>query len=104
MATVLVIAGGGLGMLAGIVGGLWLGGLVEGGPSWRYWALNIVFVVAGVGVAFGGLMLDQMSLVVGAIAFEGAGLTGLKYGYGQSVGLWRVHDRAVGTDNDLLGE
>ncbi|MDZ4655095.1 MAG: hypothetical protein U1F44_04385 [Coriobacteriia bacterium] len=58
-----------------------------------YWLLNVFALILGVSVALAGLVFGFGWLVGAALGFEGGVLTGLKYGFGRSVGLWAVHDR-----------
>ena len=99
MEAVLTVIGGAAGLALGLLGGLWLGGRVSRRRSWLYWTLNVLVLLIGIGGNFVGLYTGQFWLAVGSLAFIGGGLTGLKYGYGRSVGLWRVHDRAMGSDD-----
>lgn len=97
MDTVWMVLGGIAGIIVGLVGGFKVGSLVRGRASWLYWLLNVVTVVVGVAVVTVALGLGYGWLVGGALGFEGGALTGLKYGFGKSVGLWAVHDRTVGS-------
>ncbi len=99
MEAVLTVIGGVVGLALGLGGGLWIGGLVSSRGSWLYWTLNVLVLLIGIGGNFAGLYAGQFWIAVGSLAFIGGGLTGLKYGYGRSVGLWRVHDRAMGSDD-----
>lgn len=96
-----LIAGGVGGVVIGILAGLKLGATVRERPAWYYWAMNGAASVIGVVLATFGIAWEFAWLYVGAIAFMGGGLTGLKYGYGKSVGLWRVHDNLMNSDPDL---
>jgi len=99
MEAVFLVVGGAGGLAAGLLGGLWWGARVKGRGSWAYWLLNVLVIAIGIGGNFAGLVTDQFWLAVASIAFIGGGLTGLKYGYGRSVGLWRVHDRMMKSDD-----
>jgi len=96
-----MVVGGIVGLSVGAYAGFWLGERIEGKKQWVYWLINAAALVLGVAAAFGGLYLGAQWLFVGAIGFEGGALTGLKYGYGRSVGVWAVHDRLTGNDKDL---
>ncbi len=96
-----MILGGVAGLVLGAYAGFWLGGLVKDKHPSIYWVLNVLAVIIGVGAAFGGLYLGAQWLFVAAIGFEGGSLTGLKYGFGRSVGVWAVHDRLTGNDKDM---
>jgi hypothetical protein len=99
MEIVLIVLGGIAGLAVGLFGGHWLGGLIRGRGSWLYWLLNFLVLALGVLGNFAGLRIGQFAVVVLSLSFIGGGLTGLKYGYGRSIGLWRVHDRAMGSDD-----
>jgi hypothetical protein len=99
MEAVVIVIGGFAGLAVGLVGGLWVGGLIKDRGSWLYWVLNVLVLALGVLGNFLGLSVGRFWVVVASLAFIGGGLTGLKYGYGRSIGLWRVHDRAMGSDD-----
>lgn len=101
MDTLWMVLGGIAGMVLGFAGGLKVGELIRGKAEWTYWSLNAIALILGVGVAFAGLIFGFGWLVGMAIGFEGGVLTGLKYGYGKSVGPWRVVDNALENDRDL---
>lgn len=94
-----------VGAVAGLAFGVWagwvLGQRVRERKPWAYWALNAAAFFDGTLVMFLGIWFDQLWLTMAGVFLLGGLLTGLKYGYGKSVGVWRVHDRAVGSD-DLL--
>jgi len=98
--VVLIVAGGG-GIAAGIWGGLKLGERVRDERPWKYWTLNgAAFVISVSALILAGF--TQQIWVWAAVLGVFAGLlTGLKYGYGKSVGLWRTHDRLMRNDEDL---
>lgn len=101
MDLVLVILAAVAGIALGVWLGLKLGERIRDERPWKYWALNLAAVVVSILalVAVGFIrQLWAWSAVLGT--FAGA-LTGLKYGYGQSVGLWRTHDRIMRSDKDL---
>jgi len=88
-----------LAVLAGLLGGFWagfaLGGNVRGRPK-RFWALNAAVVVVAMLADFTGLVMGWPPLAYGALGIMGGALTGLKYGYSESIGVWRVIDEAAG--------
>jgi len=101
MEIVAVILAGVAGMAGGVWGGLRVGERLREQRPWRFWAANgIAFVVALFLLAAAGFtgQLWVWALVISAFAGM---LTGLKYGYGKSVGLWRTHDRMMHADKDL---
>ena len=104
MEIVLVI----IGAVAGLALGVWLGlkwgmRLMER-ESWRYWMANGVVFLAGIVIAAVGQMIDQLWFSVIGLGFMGGGVTGLKYGYGQSPGVWAVHDRLMGIEEHKRDE
>lgn len=102
MDIVLIVIGGVGGLVIGALAGFWLGGLIEGKQPWIYWTLNVVALLVGIAAATGALYIVAAQwLFVAAIGFEGGILTGLKYGYGRSVGVWAVHDRLTKNDQDM---
>jgi hypothetical protein len=86
MSTVLTVLGGVVGFALGWIAGFALGERVRDKRPWRYWALNAAVVVLGVVLNATGLALNQGWLWVGALALVTAGLAGLKYGRGKTVG------------------
>ncbi len=101
MDTVWMVLGGIAGIALGLGAGFKIGELVRGRASWIYWLLNVIALVLGVSIALAGLVFGFGWLVGAALGFEGGVLTGLKYGFGRSVGLWAVHDRLQDTDKNL---
>ena len=96
----LAILGGVGGLAVSLASGLFLGRKVRNKPHWFYWGLNALVFVVGVAISIIGLAFGQFWLSTFAMTFIGGGLTGLKYGLGESLGLWGVHDRAFGIDSD----
>lgn len=98
--VVLVVAA-----IAGLVAGAWLGLRVgerlRRARPWRYWAWNVGALLAGMLIAFLGQVLGALWLAVVGLGLAAGCITGLKYGYGASVGVWAVHDRLVGSDRVL---
>ncbi len=101
METVWTVVGGAAGLALGIIGGFKIGALVQERSGWYYWTLNIVAMVVGVMITTVGLAYAWGWLSVGGMGLIAGGFTGLKYGYGKSVGLWRVHDTWMRTDEDM---
>lgn len=101
METALTVAGGAVGLALGIMGGFKIGALVRGRSGWYYWTLNIAAMVIGVMITTVGLVYAWGWLSIGGMALIAGSLTGLKYGYGKSVGLWRVHDTWMRTDENM---
>ncbi|MDA3937317.1 MAG: hypothetical protein PF636_10795 [Actinomycetota bacterium] len=101
METIWTVLGGAGGIALGIFAGFKAGELIKERSSWFYWALNAAVFAVGVVVTTVGLILGWGWMNVGGVAFIAGGFTGLKYGYGRSVGLWRVHDALMNTDKDM---
>ena len=87
------------GLAVGIWAGLRYGARLADASSWRYWVANFVALFGGMLIAFLGQALDALWLAVAGLGLAGGGITGLKYGYGASVGVWAIHDRLVGSDH-----
>lgn len=99
MEYIVMVLAGIVGFAVAVGGGLWLGGLIKDRKPWLYWLLNVLVIIIGIVVNFASLMMGWSWLLVGSIAFIGGGLTGLKYGYGRSVGVWKTYDRMMGSDD-----
>jgi len=97
MQLVAVIAAVLLGLLGGIFGGLKVGEMIRGRPR-TYWLLNGAAVLAFMVLDFVGLATGQLWLAMGAIGLMGGTITGLKYGYNESIGIWRKIDGWTGAD------
>ena len=90
-----------LSVLAGLLGGFWAGfalGEKVRGVAKRFWTLNAAVVVVAMVADFTGLVLGWPVLAYGALGVMGGALTGLKYGYSESIGVWRVIDEVTGID------
>ena len=85
------------GLLGGIFGGLKVGGRVRGRAR-VYWSLNALVVVVCMLLDFAGLVTGQLWLALGAVGLMGGSITGLKYGYSESIGVWRTVDSLTGAD------
>ena len=81
-----------LGVLIGILGGVWaglaLGSRARVKPK-LYWALAVGAFLACMAANYAGLTTRQPWLSYGAIAAMGGLLTGTKYGYSESIKVWR---------------
>lgn len=99
MGAIGTVIGAVVGVVVGIAAGMWVGKQLRDFSYAWYWVANGVALIIGVAGNTVGLMYSQWWLVVGSLAFTGGALTGLKYGLGRSVGLWRVHDDLVGNDD-----
>jgi hypothetical protein len=94
-----VIVGSLVGIVAGFFVGLKVGGWLQTYPGWMYWTANAIGLVLGMVVVYVGLARGIEAVWVGGIAFMGGSLTGLKYGLGKSVGLWKTADDISGVDD-----
>lgn len=101
MEIVLVIIGAIVGLGLGVWLGLTWGVALVPRPPWRYWAANGVVSLGGIAIAATGQAFGQWWVSVVGLGFMGGGITGLKYGYGRSTGIWAIHDRIVGSDEEL---
>ncbi|MDO9556109.1 MAG: hypothetical protein Q7J82_00795 [Coriobacteriia bacterium] len=101
MEVVVVILAGVLGMSLGIWGGFKLGERVRDERPWRFWALNGGTVIVSLVALLLAGFSQQLWIWSGVMATFAGMLTGLKYGYGKSVGLWRVHDRLMHVDKTM---
>lgn len=96
METVGLILGGAAGLGGGIALGYALGNRIREKSGAWYWALNAAAMVDGILIMFAGGMLGFPWLSVLGVGFTGGSITGLKYGYGKAMGLWRTHDNLMG--------
>lgn len=100
MSAALAVLGVLVGIVTGILIGLKVGARVRGN-SRAFWLLNIAAFLVSMAVDFTGLVFGQLWLAFGALGFLGGAITGLKYGYSESIGLWRTIDTWTGTDRLL---
>ncbi|MDY0088410.1 MAG: hypothetical protein RBS78_07685 [Coriobacteriia bacterium] len=103
MEIVLVIVGAIAGIGVGGWAGLKWGVVLMPRPPWQYWLANGAAAIGGTAIATLGQFLGQWWVSVAGLGFMAGGITGLKYGYGHSTGIWAVHDRFVGIDEELRG-
>lgn len=92
-----------LGLVGSLVGlglGAWLGYVVGKRIAQRgalvYWALNGVTVLVGLLVNVVGLVIGQFALAMLGVGLIAGGITGLKFGYGRVMGVWKVLDSVTG--------
>lgn len=104
MEIVLVIIGAIAGIAIGGFAGLKWGVVLMPRPAWQYWSANGGVAVGGILIATLGQFLGQWWVSVIGLGFMAGGITGLKYGYGHSTGIWAIHDRLVGIDEDMREE
>lgn len=93
------VLGGAVGLGLGVWVGLRWGANLRELPGWRYWLANGAAMVAGMALTFAGSVFGVVFIWVAGLGLMGGGLTGLKYGYGKSVGVWRTVDRITGVDD-----
>lgn len=98
MEIVFVIIGAIVGIGLGALAGLKWGVVLMPREPWRYWVANGVVALAGIAIAAAGQFVGQWWFSVVGLGFMAGGITGLKYGYGHSTGIWAIHDRLVGSD------
>ena len=90
-------------MLAAVVGialGFWAGfaagSRASKKPAWAYWVLNLVALAVGLAVDVVGLSVGSLPLATLGLALFAGGISGLKYGYGRTLGLWKAADALFG--------
>ena len=98
MDVVLMLVGGIAGMAAGVFGGLKWGESLREKSNAAYWFANLLVMAAGMAVVFGGSVIAWPAVAVSGVGLMGGGVTGLKYGLGRSVGVWRTVDTITGSD------
>lgn len=99
MAYLALALGGLLGLAGGILLGLRWGSRLAGGSTGKYWRANAVLFFSGMLLAFAGDVLGSAFLWGVGVGVMGGGVTGLKYGFGRSVGIWRTADRLMRSDD-----
>ena len=99
MEALLLAVNGLAGLLAGISGGLRWGKSLRDRSEARYWLANAAVMLGGTLVVFVSFYAGQRWLAGAGIGVMAGGITGLKYGLGKTVGLWRTVDRITGTDD-----
>jgi hypothetical protein len=100
MSLAAAIAGVVAGLGIGIFGGLKVGEMIRGRAR-TYWILSGVAVLVCMALDFVGLATGQLWLALGSIGLMGGSITGLKYGYSESIGIWRTIDTWTGSDAAL---
>ena len=92
------------GVTAGLVGGVLVGwrlGVANRASRRAYWMLNTA-VVFGCGLLnFAGLVTARSWLAYAAIGLMGGLITGMKYGYSESGGVWHRQDPATEGDDTV---
>ena len=96
-----------LAAVAGIVAGFWAGlaagKRISDKPGWVYWLLNLLALVVGLSIDIVGLSLGSLALAGFGLALFAGGVSGLKYGYGRTVGLWKAADALFGATRAIPG-
>ena len=69
----------------------------------EYWRMNLTVVVVGILVSALVSMTGLVLLVAATIGMIAGAITGLKFGFGESAGPWKAHDRAFNVNRDHLG-
>jgi hypothetical protein len=96
-----------LAAVAGIALGFWAGFAagrrIAGKPGWIYWSLNLVALAIGLTVDIVGLTVGSMALAGLGLALFAGGISGLKYGYGRTLGLWKAADALFGATKAIPG-
>jgi hypothetical protein len=100
MELAMAVGGVLLALLAGVAAGYKTGSVIRGNRK-AFWGLNIAAVVFCAALDFVGLVLGQYWLAVSAIGLMAGLITGLKYGYAESIGAWRIFDSWTGGDESL---
>ncbi len=95
---VLVVIGSIAGLALGVWAGLKWGMALIDKSSGKYWLANGAMLLAGMVVVVAGQALGAMWFAVAGAGIMAGGITGLKYGYGKSPGVWAIHDRLMGID------
>ena len=100
MSPIAAIAGVIVGLIGGIFGGLKVGESIRGRAR-MYWGLNALVVLVCMLLDFAGLATGQLWLALGSLGLMGGSITGLKYGYSESIGIWRMIDTWTGRDASM---
>jgi hypothetical protein len=99
MTLVWVALAGAAGIGLGVWAGYRRGKRLEGGPTRPYWVANVLVFVIGVALNAVGALLTQAWVFAASLGLMAGGFTGLKYGFGKSVGIWATADRLAGSDS-----
>ena len=65
-------------------------------PDSRYWIANVAGMLLGMVLTMVGSGLGLSWLWIGSLGIMAGSVSGLKYGLGRSVGIWRLIDGAGG--------
>jgi len=80
------------GLAIGGAGGWRLGGAARGNSA-RYWTFNALAVAVGMALDFAGLLQGWQWLGLGALGLMAGALTGLRFGYSDTLGKMRPVER-----------
>ncbi len=80
MEALLMVLGGLVGIGVGAGAGFAIGRALESRHAAYFWVTAVLFVAAGVGLAYAGLRNESDAVFVAGVGLIGGGLTGLKYG------------------------
>ena len=58
----------------------------------QYWLANGAVIVVGIALAAIVQYSELILLYAGVVGLIGGAIAGLKFGFGESVGLWKAHD------------
>jgi hypothetical protein len=81
------------GLLGGGIAGYRAGERVRGSRRW-YWWMNAAVLLGCAALDFTGLVLGRPWLAYGALGLMAGLITGMKYGYSESMRVWRAPDTA----------
>ena len=93
-----MVLGGLAGVVGGIFAGLKWGEALRDKPQAAYWMANAAMMIGGIAVVFAGNLAGLVGVTIAGIGVMGGGVTGLKYGLGKTVGVWRTVDKVTGSD------
>lgn len=68
----------------------------------QYWVANALLLGAGILISALSALSNLIALVSLSLGLIAGGVTGIKFGYGRSVGIWRRHDRMFRVSADQL--
>lgn len=87
MGALALVAGGAVGLVVGVVGGIYLGRWSAPRAAWWFWLIAFAVILAGIGIAFLGARAHSDAVFAAGIAVIAGGLTALKYSAGKIPGM-----------------
>jgi hypothetical protein len=84
------------GIVLGFLAGFAAGRRISARPTWVYWLLNLAALAIGLAVDVAGLLIGSVPVAIFGLALFAGGISGLKYGYGRTLGLRQVVDTVLG--------